>query len=286
METYRAAVVDATLPNNPHSYQLQMIGSNQKVLELGAAVGDITRALVAQHCDVTVVEYDQTNQEELESITPNVVIGDLNDPKLFDQLSGPYDVVLAGDVLEHLLDPERVLRDAVGVLAPGGRIVVSLPNVAHIDVRLALLEGRFPYSPTGLLDNTHIRFFTRQTIDKLVAAAGLMIIEMRKVRVPAFFTELQVKPADVSQEVVTQILTDPDAETYQFVFMAVRVTADSTIDSLAERHTALGEERDLWVERYRVLEGQLAVARATAAAAAAAAPPAKRSGRVTRKRRG
>ena len=72
------------------------------------------------------------------------------------------------DVLEHLADPERVLREAAEVLEPRGRIVVSLPNVANLSVRIGLLFGRFRYGDRGILDRGHLRFYTRRTARELV----------------------------------------------------------------------------------------------------------------------
>ncbi|MBJ8348703.1 class I SAM-dependent methyltransferase [Antrihabitans sp. YC2-6] len=259
---YRS-VVDASLTNNAHSYALQMIGGGQRVLELGAAAGDVTRALVDQRCEVTAVEYDEGNRADLEVAAHRVVIGDLNDPHIFDELSGPFDVVLAGDVLEHLLYPDAVLRRVAPLLAPGGRIVVSLPNVAHVDVRLTLLEGRFDYLTLGLLDRTHIRFFTRKTVGELVSDAGYTITEMRKVRVPAFHTELLAPRGTVPQEVLDKILADPDAETYQFVFSAVRKDQDVDTEQIVEKYVELREKYDRMVELQRVTQFQLSAIQAS-----------------------
>ena len=71
--------------------------------------------------------------------------------------------MVMGDVLEHLRDPLNSLRHAVRKLKPSGFVVTSLPNIAHGDVRMALMQGKFRYRETGLLDRTHMRFFTLET---------------------------------------------------------------------------------------------------------------------------
>ncbi len=87
----------------------------------------------------------------------------------------PFDVVVAGDVLEHLPRPEDLLSALKPLLAPGGTLLVSLPNVANVTVRAALLAGRFPYADRGILDRTHLRFYTRASARGLLAAAGFQV---------------------------------------------------------------------------------------------------------------
>jgi SAM-dependent methyltransferase len=83
-----------------------------------------------------------------------------------------FDVVLAADVVEHLRDPGRALRVLRNYVRSDGRIVVSVPNVAHASVRIPLLLGRFAYRPTGILDETHLRFLTFKTAHELVESSG------------------------------------------------------------------------------------------------------------------
>jgi len=78
-----------------------------------------------------------------------------------------FDGVVFKDVLEHVADPAALLRDARSLLRPGGRVIASIPNVAHWTVRLRLLFGHFDYTPTGLLDATHLRFFMEASVRAL-----------------------------------------------------------------------------------------------------------------------
>lgn len=86
-----------------------------------------------------------------------------------------YDAILFLDVLEHLTDPRQVLASCVELLRPGGRALVSIPNVAHWSVRWELLRGRWRYRNHGLLDRTHLRFFTKSTAIELARAAGWQV---------------------------------------------------------------------------------------------------------------
>lgn len=107
----------------------------------------------------------------LEAIAQEVHILDLNGP-LPD--FAPPDLVLCLDVLEHLHDAQGVLASLAARAAPGATFIISLPNIAHLSVAAPLLLlGRFEYRDAGILDRTHLRFFTRASILELLAAAGL-----------------------------------------------------------------------------------------------------------------
>ncbi len=252
-DRYRPVCVDPTLHNNAHSYELQMLGWGKRVLELGPAAGYFTAGMVAQNCVVTVIEGNESYRTALEQIAEKTIIGDLNQAGILDQVDGLFDAVVCGDVLEHLLDPQRVLCELTRFLAPGGKVIVSVPNIAHVDIRLKLLEGRFEYTPAGLLDETHIRFFTRASVHELVRRAGLVILDMRTTRIPAFHSEQAPTPGILPDALLQQILQDPDAETYQFVFMAVKEDGQHQINQLALNYTSLQQRFDQLQDSHETL---------------------------------
>jgi 2-polyprenyl-3-methyl-5-hydroxy-6-metoxy-1,4-benzoquinol methylase len=88
-----------------------------------------------------------------------------------------YDVIIAGDILEHVVDPETLLKDIRDHLNPGGEILVSVPNFGHWYPRGKVALGRFDYDQRGPLDHTHVRFFTRRTFERLVNTCGLVVVE-------------------------------------------------------------------------------------------------------------
>jgi len=106
------------------------------------------------------------------------VIGDVEDAGCRGELAAlaRFDVVLCGDVLEHLRDPWSALR---ALAAFGGRVVLRVPNVAHWTGRRALARGHFPYAEHGLFDRTHLRFFTRASVRELAERAGLQLVAER-----------------------------------------------------------------------------------------------------------
>jgi SAM-dependent methyltransferase len=98
---------------------------------------------------------------------------------------GSLDLILLLDVLEHLVDPWRVMTRLTGLLRPGGHVIASLPNVRHHSVVLPLvMRGRWSYAPSGVLDRAHLRFFTRQSAVALVETAGLKVDAQRTTGVP------------------------------------------------------------------------------------------------------
>jgi SAM-dependent methyltransferase len=152
-----------------------------------------------------------------------------------------YDVVVLGDVLEHLRDPLPALRQAVRKLKPTGVVVTSLPNVAHGDVRMALMNGRFRYAQTGLLDRTHVRFFTLETIRQLLQEAGLVVVETKRVVVPLFQSELGVTRDEVSHHTLDELHVDPEVESYQYVMKSVRDNGTHEFSQLATRVNELSD---------------------------------------------
>jgi 2-polyprenyl-3-methyl-5-hydroxy-6-metoxy-1,4-benzoquinol methylase len=245
-------MVDAGAENTSHVQMLQLVGGGKRVLDVGCATGYLARALVEQGCTVWGVEYDAQAAEQARSALADVLVGDLETLDLVGYFGvGRFDVVIFGDVLEHLRRPLDVLREARPLLVPGGCVVLSIPNIAHGSVRLALLRGEWRYRPLGLLDDTHLRFFTRDTVEELLRAAGLVPVDVRRTTAGLFDTELGIRPGDFPPELVQRVLDDPEATTYQFVVRAVVEGADSAVRELHEREEAA------WREVHQ-LSGQIA----------------------------
>jgi 2-polyprenyl-3-methyl-5-hydroxy-6-metoxy-1,4-benzoquinol methylase len=93
-----------------------------------------------------------------------------------------FDYIIFADVLEHLYHPGKVLRNMRGYLKPGGRILCSIPNMLHASVMIPLLQGDFSYQDAGILDKTHIRFFTLQSVYQLMAQSGYRVESVRGTR--------------------------------------------------------------------------------------------------------
>jgi len=102
------------------------------------------------------------------------------------EVEASVDAIIYADVLEHLVDPWRVLVTLNHVLAPEGFVVVSVPNVAHLWIRLLLLAGRFEYLDRGILDHSHLRFFTQRSLRAMLTDAGLEISRFTATPAPLY----------------------------------------------------------------------------------------------------
>ena len=148
------------------------------VLDVGCASGGLLAALGDHAGRREGIELDPVAAAAAGSHADAVHVGRVDE---VDVPVAGFDVVVLGDVLEHLPDPLVALRRAQDWLRPEGRLVVSLPNVAHWTVRVGLLRGRWEYRDSGILDDTHLRFFTWASGARLVAEAGFEIEEREAV---------------------------------------------------------------------------------------------------------
>lgn len=154
-------------------------GGQPVVLDVGCWNGTLGGRLT-RDCNAIVdgIERDpQQARHAREEGYRRVDVADL-DLRVPDAEGRTYDYVLFGDVLEHLLHPEQVLAALLPRLKPGGRVLVSLPNIAFAANRLTHLLGRWDYKDYGILDRTHLRFFTKRSMIALVEGAGLRVVRV------------------------------------------------------------------------------------------------------------
>ncbi len=155
-----------------------------RILDVGCAAGLVGEALKRrQPCEVVGIEREPAAAAEARRRLDEVIVADLEDATLDwpARLGGRhFDCVIYADVLEHLRDPWSLLAAQRALLAPGGVLVVSVPNVRHYRVVLGLLRGRWRYEDEGVLDRTHLRFFTRASLLELLAGAGYRMTELRR----------------------------------------------------------------------------------------------------------
>jgi 2-polyprenyl-3-methyl-5-hydroxy-6-metoxy-1,4-benzoquinol methylase len=221
MDSVYESDVDPLRANNSHAIALQLIGHNKRVLEIGAAGGHVTKAIKSQDNYVFAVERDGRFKADLQNIADDVVITDLDWLDLRSKCNKhSFEVILAGDVLEHCLHPDLVMLQFHDLLSADGFIVLSIPNVAHGDVRLSLLTGHFDYRETGLLDHTHIRFFTRATLDNFLERNGFEIDQIYGTTAELGTTEFGPVSPEIPSAAIDYVRSDRDSNIYQFVLKA------------------------------------------------------------------
>ncbi len=215
-------MVDPDAPNNAHAFLINMVGTGQRVLEVGCSAGHVTEQLVSRGNRVVGVEVDVEAAESARQVADRVWVHDLDSSPLSAVETETFDVIALGDVLEHFRDPAATLRDLVTMLEPDGRLVISVPHVGFIDVRLMLLQGRWVYEEVGLLDRTHLRWFTRESLRELLADAGFTAARVERVSFHTGFAGLPIDTVAAGPDVIRFIEADPEAHTFQFVVEAVR----------------------------------------------------------------
>ena len=174
-----ATVKDSSYFEHSRPEILERVPSDARcVLDVGCGTGRLGAALKQrQNCEVWGIERDAAAAARAEARLDRVLQKDAEEIAT-TLIPETFDAVICGDVLEHLRDPLGFLRKLRLWLKPDGRIIVSLPNVRHHSVIRSLLEGNWTYESAGLLDDDHLRFFTRREIEKLFYRAGFGIDRM------------------------------------------------------------------------------------------------------------
>lgn len=226
-----------------HKKILDQIKKGSVVLECGCASGYMTKYMKEKlGCKVYIVEYMPSYFEIAKQFAEDGVCGDLMADEWYQKFETlRFDYILFADVLEHLYDPLAVLKKAVSLLKEDGTFLVSLPNVGHNDILAKLWHGNWDYTNTGLLDNTHIRFWGRNNLDDFFKDAGLSIIAKDYISVKTMQTE-QYTATDAEKYIhAFEVLQErADGEIYQFIIAAQKreyvSTADSQVKDLLPRN--------------------------------------------------
>jgi len=171
IEGYHTDVRDDVVPYVPKT--------SGTLIDIGGGTGATARHLKALGLAGRVGVADQIPSDAAQQGIDFHVSGNLDDEEFLARViaeQGPFDTILCLDILEHLVDPWRVVAQLHEALAPGGRIVASIPNVRHYRVSGALFfKGRWQLADAGILDRTHLRFFVRETAVELMTHSGLVL---------------------------------------------------------------------------------------------------------------
>lgn len=249
--------------SNPLNRISKIVADGARVLDVGAGNGVLARLLEFQGrtCFVDGVEPDPVAQQAAQSHYQSLFCGTVDDfVSVRGEGSAPYDFIVMADVMEHIANPTPTLVQLKGLLGPNGKIVISTPNVAFGSVRLALLNGQFDYVDSGILERTHLRFYTLKSLRLLFAAVGLHPhAQFHCLRDPRH-TEIGIAMFPFASLILWLLKRDPLSSVYQFLFVLGVEKADGVeVHSLRSgaqpsawsgvRHRVLGKLRRLLASR-------------------------------------
>lgn len=211
--------------NHSHSQIVRRVPRYARVLELGCGDGSMSR-LLKQRCDADIIGVEQNPQAawQAQRFCHYVFTENLDDPHSLDALEGEkFDTITLVDVLEHLQHPATLLERLKPLLLDEGQLLLSVPNIAHASVRLELLNGSFKYEQAGILDATHLKFFTAETLQALLAEAGYAVQEVdytwHDLPDEVIAAYLRAAGLDVTSAALAAFHA-PEAVAYQFILSA------------------------------------------------------------------
>lgn len=199
--------------NDTNAFIIKHIEPNSRILEFGPAYGRLTKFLFEErHCLIDIIEIDKEAGEIAAKYCKNAFLGEEegNIEKFFwkKQLKQyKYDYIIFADVLEHLKDPRKVLEECKDMLSDYGRIIVSIPNIAHNAIIVNLFKDQFPYNDTGLLDSTHITFFTDKSFREYIEEIGFFVVDYDFVKHSVYQTEFNIGINSISR-VLRKLLSE------------------------------------------------------------------------------
>ncbi len=218
-----AGKIDLTVANNSHTKIVERVLEDgdvrgRRVLDIGCSQGYLGQTLKTFGLVVWGVEPSAQAAAIADTRIDRVFHCSL-DTFLTQhaQQAGQFDYLIFGDVLEHLTNPEDTLRQCKHLLRPEGAVIASIPNIAHLAARLMLLQGRWDYADFGLMDQTHLRFFTRSTVVDLFTRSAYRVESLDRVKLSVASTGIEVSPGLLAW--AKTVIHDPDADTFQFVLV-------------------------------------------------------------------
>ncbi|WP_298437627.1 glycosyltransferase [Ottowia sp.] len=216
--------------HNSLSELVEHIPAGARVLDLGCGSGAIGAFLHRRDGAVAAIDGLTISEDEAALAVPHyrrVEVANLETcvlPELFS--SGAYDIIVCADVLEHVRNADAVISACAGLLAPGGRLLLSIPNAGYAGLVAELMAGEFRYRQEGLLDETHVRFFTRSTLMRFLQSNDWIAERVTVIKRQLPDSEFRAAFDALPPAVARHLLVLPDALTYQFIVVARPRRAD------------------------------------------------------------
>jgi len=259
------STIDTTNKNNSHTIAIDFLlekSNNRflKILDVGCSEGYLGGYLKNLGHTVLGVEMNSQAAHKAGLVLDSVYNGSISD-YFSHHKDEKFDAILFGDVLEHIADPNEVLEICHHHLNEEGFIIASLPNIAHAAIRAMLLEGRWEYADLGILDRTHLRFFTKASAHELFVEADYDIERVGQVHLPIEMVnqlcnlQLNQKYIDMVNNLVS---AEPDAMVFQNIFLAepkrdsqVRIVAYAPIKEGSLYEIRIKNSLSNWQGRYK-----------------------------------
>jgi 2-polyprenyl-3-methyl-5-hydroxy-6-metoxy-1,4-benzoquinol methylase len=236
--TVDPSVVDRILaePSNPLHCIAEIIAPESTVLDIGAGNGLLADVIAGFNKKIAVdgIEPDPSGATIARPKYRNFYHG-YADALLKEIGDGGYDYLVLADVIEHVVNPELFLSSLLAAAGDDVTIIASVPNCAFGSVRLSLLDGQFPYSNSGLLEQTHLRFFTIDTIRLL--ASNLGIFMQRVIKLERNLLKTELRPRLHLRDLFTflRICSDPAASVYQYIIVFSRHSTSTVMEKRGKR---------------------------------------------------
>ena len=197
----------------------KLIQPGQTILDLGMGTGGLGQYLSQpQPIVADGVTLNPTEAHIARKWYRNVAVADLDRDTLSTLFgNNRYDCIVCADVLEHLKAPQNLLAQCKALLNPGGRLLTSVPNAGYCGLVAELIQGDFRYRPEGLLDSTHLRFFTRTSLNRFFDENGWTTATIDTIQRSLLSSEFRVAFDSLPPAVARHLLALPDALTYQFI---------------------------------------------------------------------
>lgn len=225
MSNYSDSAFDESSENTSWYKVFKLVPESSTVLDIGCSSGNFGQVLIERKaCTVDGVELDSKDAKTAAKKLRNVWQLNVEYDDIKPLGNGRYDVIYFGDVVEHLVDPIATLQRIKHLLKPTGVILFSIPNMGHIGIRLALLAGDFEYTETGLLDKTHLHFYTQPEVKRVYESAGYRInhLDFVKKDYPKELLKKYLEKYGLkANEDFYKRMAQTDASAFQFVGTAI-----------------------------------------------------------------
>jgi 2-polyprenyl-3-methyl-5-hydroxy-6-metoxy-1,4-benzoquinol methylase len=249
LSPYSAHFFAPEATNNSWSNMFNSVPEGSRVLDVGCSTGNFGEALERlKGCTVVGIDINEQDIAEAKTRISEAHVFDISSPGARERF-GTFDVIVFADVIEHIPDPRSALRAARGLVAEGGRLVYSIPNMGHMSVRIDLLEGRFPYAELGLLDKTHLHFYDRLEVHDVLASAGFTITSENPTtsEYPRRWVEQRLSAMGLSAtDAFFDLLRVTESQVYQYVGTAVPTLAAQSFPPDTRKYVTPPDEIQAW----------------------------------------